>query len=121
MNKILTYVLIFSLLGFSLPALSANFGFFYDTPAQYFNAQDWKMLEAAADYALSKLPNGKSVTWQNPDTHNGGSLEPLNSIKKHGTICRDLQMTNHAQHRTDQYVFMFCKFGSGWKIPNKSV
>lgn len=121
MSKITTYGLIFVLVIFSLPTLSANFAFLYDTPAQYFNAQDWKMLETTADYALSKLPNGKSAKWQNPKTGNSGLLEPINSIKKHGTICRDLQITNYAQHRKDQYVFMFCKFSTGWKIPNKQV
>jgi hypothetical protein len=121
MSKIRIYGLVLSLFSFSLPCFSANFAFLYDTPAQYFNAQDWKMLETAAENALARLPNGKSITWQNPATGNGGLLKPLNSMKKHGTTCRDLQITNHAQHRTDRYVFMFCQFKTGWKIPNKSM
>ncbi|MCD6038888.1 MAG: hypothetical protein K0S27_288 [Gammaproteobacteria bacterium] len=121
MNKIFTYALIFIFLSFSLPALSGNFAFLYDTPAQYFGAQDWKMLEATANYALNKLPNGKSAKWQNPKTSHHGIIKPLNSIKKQGILCRDLQITNYAQHRSDQYVFMFCKFHTGWKVPNKQI
>lgn len=106
---------------FSQPAGSANFGFLYDTPAQYFTADDWKALEVAADKALNHLPNGKKLDWKNPRTGNHGSLMPLNTIKQHGTLCRDLQITNYARHRTDQYVFKFCQFKSGWKIPTATV
>ena len=119
MSKMITYVLTFVLVIFSLPALSANVAFLYDTPAQYFNTQDWKMLETTADYALNKLPNGNIAKWQNPKTGNSGLLEPLNTIQKYGTTCRALQITNYAKYRKDQYVFMFCKFKTGWKIPSQ--
>ncbi len=121
MNKILVYTLrvfifTFSILSFSLPALSANLAFMNDTASQYFKDQDWKMFKASADHALNTLPNGKSETWRNAKTGNGGSFMPLNSIRKNGTVCRNLRITNRAQHRTDQYVFMYCKFRTGWKI-----
>jgi hypothetical protein len=119
--SILRSLVAFSLILFSVPVLSANFAFMYDTAGQYFNAQDWKMLEANTDKALNTLANGKSMKWINPKTGNGGSLMPLNSMNKQGTTCRDLQITNHAHYRTDQYVFMFCKYGRDWRIPNKRV
>lgn len=119
MSKMITYALTIFLVIFSLPTLSANFAFLYDTPAQYFDAQDWKMLETTADYALNKLPNGNIAKWQNPKTGNSGLLEPLNTTQRYGTICRALQITNYAKHRKDQYVFMFCKFKTGWKIPSQ--
>ncbi len=117
-TTVMTHILAFTL---STSALSANVAFLYDTPAQYFSDQDWKILEATSEYALSKLPNGKSATWQNPQTGHSGSLTPLNSIKKNGTLCRNLQITNHAQHRTDRYVFLFCKLSTGWKVPTKPM
>lgn len=121
MKRIISQIILLILAVMSFPVFSANFGFMYDTPAQFFTDSDWKMLEATADKALNALANGKKLQWINPKTGNGGTLEPLNLIKKHGTVCRDLQMTNRAHHQTDQYVFTFCKFNAGWKIPNKSV
>lgn len=105
-----------AILTFSIPAFSINFSFLYDSPVQYFNNTDWKMLEHVADNALNTDPNGQKTTWENPKTRSGGSVQPLDTSIKNGLTCRDLKMFIHAHERTDQYVFMFCKVKNDWKI-----
>ncbi len=121
MNKIKTCMLqvalsTLCLLSFSLPAFSANLAFMQDTAGQFFQDSDWQMFAANVQHALNTLPNGKNETWINPKTGHGGSLMPLNSMKKNGTVCRNLRIINRAQHRTDKYTFTYCKLGPGWKL-----
>ncbi|GEM_PF-1848353 len=121
MTKILihllrTAILTLSIFSFSMPALSANLAFMNDTAGQYFNNQDWALFGVSVQHALNTKSNGKTEVWRNPKTGSGGTLMPINSMKKNGTICRDLQITNRAKSRTDQYVFMYCKYRTGWKI-----
>lgn len=121
MNKIATYFLraslfALSMFSFSQPSVSANLAFMQDTAGQYFNSQDWELFGVSVQQALNTKPNGRSEVWRNPNTGSGGTLMPINSMKKNGTICRNLQITNRSHHRADQYVFMYCKYRSGWKI-----
>lgn len=121
MNKMTTFLLKISLLtlsilSFPLPANSANMAFLEDTAGQYFNQDDWNLFASSTQHALNTLANGKNESWRNPKTGSSGVLKPINSMKKNGTICRDLQITNRAKGWTDQYVFTYCKYRTGWKI-----
>ena len=116
MKLILVLTLVLMTSFFSLRAFSVSFDFLHNSPVRYFNDQDWKIFETTADTALNTLPDGKKITWQNPQTGNGGVFQPLDTVKKNGLTCRNLKIFNSAQHRTDQYVFMFCKYSGGWKL-----
>lgn len=105
-------------ISFSSSIFSANLAFMQDTPAQYYTQQDWQMFVANKDAALNTLANGQTKTWKNPATGNGGSFMPINSIRKQGAICRDLQITSQAQSRIDRSVFRFCKYRTGWAVSN---
>jgi hypothetical protein len=105
-----------AMMSFSIPALSVNFGFLYDSPVQYFNNVDWQMLDNAAEEALDHYPNGRIATWENPKTHNGGYVQPLTQTKQEGMPCRKLKIYIRAHERSDQYIFTFCKSKSDWKI-----
>lgn len=104
---------------YCIPAHSSNMAFMNDTAGQYFNNEDWKIFEASSQHALSTLPNRRTESWRNPNTGSNGVLMPVNTMQKNGTTCRDLQITNRAKGRVDQYVFTYCKYRNGWKIlPN---
>src|SRR3990167_9059232 len=113
MNRTFVYILVLSLISF--PAFSFNARFLENSPEQSFSADDLTMFDAASEKALNNLPDGAKTTWQNPQTGNGGYFQPLSTIKKNGLLCRNLKIMNYNRATSDQYVFMFCKYKSGWK------
>src|SRR5471030_2723008 len=119
MRRILLALLVFTS---TLPTwvMSANLNFMNssDSAVRFFTDNDWKLFNSAVETALNKSPNGKKVSWKNPDSGSYGFVTPLNKFKKNGTTCRDLKMANNANNRTGQYTFTFCKYPSGWKIPS---
>ena len=103
---------------FSLPVLALNFSFLNNSPVESFTKEDRKMQGDTADKALATLANGKKLAWKNPKSGNGGFVEPLSTIKRDGMICRNLKVFNQDnKNRTDEYVFLFCKYRDGWKMP----
>ena len=121
MKKILMYISVMIFTVFSLPAFSTDFSFLFNSPVRFYNAEDWKLLQAAAETALNNTPNGVKVNWSNPKTGSSGFLQPLNKITKNGLMCRNLKIFNNASGTQDQYVFMFCKYKSGWKVPSDNI
>lgn len=101
----------------TLPTFSLDVRFLAESPSQFFNDADWKMFNNASEKALDSTPNGKVVTWRNPQTEHGGSFQPLTTTNKNGLTCRKLRISNYANHQTGDYTFTFCKYPSGWKIP----
>ena|SRR5579862_1316367 len=116
LKSVLRVFLSATLLVTVLPAFSANMAFMNDTAGQYFTAQDWNLFGANVQHVLNAIPDGKRATWFNPNSGNGGSLIPSQTMRKNGTICRNLKIINQGKQRIDQYVFMYCKYRSGWKI-----
>lgn len=105
------------LLSATIPAFSLQVGFLAESTAQFFNDADWKMFDTASDKALNQTANGKVVTWRNPQTENGGSFQPLNTVNKNGLTCRDVRISMYARQQTNNYTFTFCKYPQGWKVP----
>lgn len=99
-------------------AWALNFNFLNNSPVELFTSADREMQNQAADKALDSTANGKKIIWENPKTGNGGYFQPLNTVKKNNTTCRNLKIFNQDyKNRTDQYVFLFCKYSDGWKMP----
>ena len=106
------------MLCFSLSAFALNFSFLNDSPVESFNKADRQLQDAAADKALDSVANGKKLSWTNAKTGNGGFVQPLSTFKRDGMICRNLKIFNQDyKNRTDEYVFLFCKYRDGWKMP----
>lgn len=121
MKKIV--VLVFSLVAvcFSLPAFSINLSFLHNSPVEKYNQDDWNLFNTTSDQVLNSYPDNKKATWKNPKTGHSGFFEVVSTAKKNGLTCRNLKIFNSAGGMTDQYVFTFCKYPTGWMIPGDSV
>lgn len=115
-----TFYLLLMIMSFVITstAFSTNVGFMWDAPVRYFTDQDWKYFNAAVDKALNSTPDGKSVYWNNSASGNHGSIQPFNTTKSNGLVCRQIKIESVGDHRTGQAVNKLCKYPTGWKIPS---
>ena len=113
---------IFLILACLLPTVvfSANMNFLNnsDSAVRFFSDSDWTLFNNAVENGLNKSANGSKVSWKNQKSGSYGFVTPLTKTAKNGTTCRNLKIVSHANNRTDNYTFTFCKYPSGWKIPS---
>ena len=63
-------------------------------------------------------PIGQKITWNNPDTGNGGTVTPIREgTAEDGAPCREYQSTIHVGGKTEQAYGTACRQADGsWKI-----
>ena len=118
--RILALLLFLPGLGFSMPASAlANVGtyaFLKNTPAELFSDEDWKLFEDSLNSALDGAADGETKTWANPNGKVSGEITLVKSVKKGGTDCRRVRVTNQAKDRKRTSGAIFCKQpDGGWK------
>jgi len=104
-------------LAVAFPATAVNWNFLQYGPANYFTAEDWELLRQAGRGALDQAADGDTRGWNNPDTGAFGTVQPLDTIERDGSICRRTEVYNNAKDASATTRFEFCKQPDGtWKI-----
>lgn len=93
---------------------------FGDSPMAYFTKDDHAMSKAAIKEALESAPDGKAVTWANPESKAAGSVTPLKTTTENGMSCRLTQFENEAKGKKGRLRYKLCKTTEGsWKAVTK--
>jgi surface antigen len=123
MKRALTLPAVMLWLGLASTAWSLNLGpLLVDTPAEFFNEQDYALFDAALMKALKELPSDVSAPWDNPQTGASGSSTVLRVYEHDGHACKRVRIDNRARNRTGSTVFDFCQQPDGrWTLapPNR--
>ena len=94
----------------------------WNTPSQYFSAQDWQLFEAALTKTLDTAPDGQALPWQNAASKASGEFTVLKSVKRGEQDCRQVKITSAAGGQRRVTGIAFCREDDGtWKaIPGKN-
>jgi surface antigen len=88
-----------------------------DTPAEKFNEDDMRIFLDTAKKAMNELPDGKSLTWENPETKAHGTIMVEMTGTRHGQTCRRLSIENVAGNREAKTALDFCQGKDGkWDL-----
>ncbi len=76
--------------------------------------------QQAAQQSLESAPIGQTITWQNPDSGNSGTVTPTNTYQTaQGQYCREYQTTVTVGGKTEEAYGNACRQPDGsWKIVN---
>ncbi len=86
---------------------------FQDTPAKYFKATDWAMLNESVMQALNFKSAGIPTSWYNKDTKNSGSHVVLLTGLE-GSACKEVAISIlDNTGRSSNGVYKFCRSDSG--------
>jgi surface antigen len=109
-----------SVLALAAAAASAqgNLGFLHDTPFAYFNADDQKLMRAAALEVLNSSQDGTRKDWGNPATGNGGAITLVAQFSApDGRQCDQVRLESHAKTMENTSIMSVCKSPDGrWKL-----
>lgn len=99
------------------PALAANWSFLKDAAIAKFNKDDMALFSRTLESGLEAAPNGKPVTWSNPETGARGSVTVLETRTQGNRRCRKAQVQNKARGSEGSTAQWFCKEASGeWML-----
>lgn len=123
MKLIRSITLLAGLTGVVLPPLThavAYFGTYsatlWNTPAEFFTADDWKLFEDTLRSTLNSQKDGGTTTWSNPATRASGEFTILKSVMKGEQVCREVKIINASHDRRRVTGVAFCKEDDGnWK------
>ena len=121
-SKLVVLTLLSMVSGFtpSISGAAANIGtwsFLKGTPAEMFTDEDWSIFESNLVSTIGSEQDGASNTWENPKTHNSGTITVLKTLKNGDQDCKLLQITNQAKDRKRVTKPLFCKQPDwGWKV-----
>jgi surface antigen len=88
-----------------------------DTPAEKFNEDDMRIFLDTAKKAMNELPDGKSLTWENPETKAHGTIMVEMTGTRRGQTCRRLSIENVAGNREAKTALDFCQNKDGkWDL-----
>jgi surface antigen len=109
-----------SLLALAATTASAqgNLSFLKDTPFAYFNADDQKLMRAAALEVLNSGQDGNRKEWGNPATGNGGAITLVTQFSApDGRSCEQVRLDTHAKAMENTSTMSVCKSPDGrWKL-----
>ncbi len=102
----------------SVAGAQGNLGFLKDTPFAYFNADDQKLMRAAAVEVLQGGQDGTRKEWGNPATGNGGAITLVRQFSApDGRHCEQLRLESHARTMENTSIMSVCKGSDGrWKL-----
>jgi len=74
-------------------------------------AEDNRLADQAARYALENLPSGASWSWQNPATGHTGTVKPLRTwiSKQPRRYCREYQEDIEVSGRSERFTDVACR------------
>ena len=87
------------------------------SPLSVFTDTDWEMMRENARATLDEAADGKTSSWENPDTGHKGAVSVLSTYEEGGRRCRKAKFTNEARGMTGIQTHRLCKVEDGtWKI-----
>jgi len=99
------------------PAAAVNLMSMGELPIRYMSDEDRRILKDAAQSTLEEGADGATTLWENPLTGARGELTPRAAFDRDGLRCRDIEVANSAQGRSNRLVLTACKQSDGeWKI-----
>jgi surface antigen len=104
-------------LGIAAPSEAFNTRFLRYSAISRFNKKDMTLLKETAKKALDEAPDNTVLDWNNAESGNSGSAQPLRTYQKGSSTCRLVKFTN--QHKDIKGVtkHTLCKQTSGeWKF-----
>jgi surface antigen len=88
-----------------------------DTPAEKFNEDDMILFLDTARKALNELPEGQSLSWENPETKAHGTITVEISGTRSGQTCKRLGIENVAGNRQAKSALDLCMGKDGkWEL-----
>lgn len=79
--------------------------------------RDRAMMGNTTQQALDRAPNNQTLSWNNPDSGNSGTVTPTTNYSKSGAQCRDFTSTVNAGGQSDAQRGTACKQPDGsWQI-----
>jgi surface antigen len=102
----------------SVTGAQGNLSFLKDTPFAYFNADDQKLMRAAAVEVLQSGQDGMRKEWGNPATGNGGAFTLVTQFSApDGRHCDQVRLESHAKTMENTSIMSVCKSPDGrWKL-----
>ena len=98
-------------------AAAYNLNFLKHSPARHFSKDDWTLAKEAVDKALNETKDGVTVSWNNPQSNNSGSVTPIQTTSNAGLTCRKLQIENVAKQVSGGATYEFCQQADGtWAL-----
>lgn len=89
----------------------------WNTPAQYFNDDDWKLFDQALKATLDSGEESKPRAWSNPATRASGEMTVLKTVNKGDRTCRELKIVNQANGSSHVSGVAFCRQEDGtWTV-----
>ena len=93
---------------------------FKGSPVQFFDREDYRLLEETMYRALDE-PSGKQpVAWENPKTGHRGDIVVVRDFVSKGRDCKELQFNHEAQGRKGGEHLYFCRIEGTWKAMGSS-
>jgi surface antigen len=99
--------------------LAQNMRFLRNAPVSFMNKEDTAMMVRNYEEALDSLPDGDTNAWLNPKTGASGTATPLKTMKRNGTTCRLLEITNNAGGQSARTEWTVCKTKNGWRTSGR--
>jgi len=95
------------------PALAVNTQFLLRDPIRYFTDEDWQIESDAAVNAAENNADGSSLSWENPETGQSGTITALRAYENSkGEKCRTIHFTNSYREFTSAMTIEGCKNSS---------
>ncbi len=93
-------------------------GFIGGSIGKNMDENDKRMLALTSQKALETAPSGSAVEWNNPDSGNYGSVQPVRTFKdQSGQYCREYSQTVVVAGKQQKAYGMACRQPDGqWKI-----
>ena len=80
--------------------------------------EDRRLAQENSQLALERMRSGQTVTWQNPDSGNSGTITPTRTFQtSDGTFCREYQQTISVGGREENGFGTACRQPDGtWRL-----
>ena len=91
-----------------------------NTPSEFFDDVDVKLLLAAVREALDGVDDNQMRAWQNPKSGHHGDATVLRRFDSKGRPCKELRVRNEAQGRKSDQRFDLCSVEGRWRLLGKS-
>ena len=104
----------------AMPSSSLALGgleFLSKSPLSFFTPEDSQQFKQTLFDLLDQQPDGKTVTWHNPQTDHQGKMKAIRTFTQQASRCRRVKIFNQAGGTTGQGTFDFCQQANGkWKL-----
>ena len=118
MKKLVFLALTASVLLASHALMASQLRWLNYSPVSYFTDKDWEIAKATARNVLDNSADGETVSWDNPDSKNHGSMTLVSTSNGDGKNCRNMKIENFSGNgMSGSAVYEFCKNAEGkWKV-----